>query len=261
MSDTGLPPSAKATPLLGGQSQSAVVIEGIKGLILRGALAPGERLPIERDLAAEFAVSRGSLREGVRALATMGVLETRQGDGTYVTALDAQLLLGPLGLVVDVQTPANSTHFLAVRRVLESEAVALAATRITDDQLKVAESTLDDIEGLVDKDSAQHYETVMEADIEFHRIIAEAAGNPALQALISALSSRTVRARVWRTMSERGVMRVAQSEHRAILAELAARDGDRARIRMANHLLGVERYVDEHPPDGDGAISAAAPED
>jgi DNA-binding FadR family transcriptional regulator len=233
-----------------------VVIEGIKGMITRGGLIPGARLPIERDLATEFAVSRGSLREGVRALVMMGVLETRQGDGTYVTSLGADLLFAPLELIVDMQTAANSAHIQAVRRVLESEAVTLAATRITEDQLSMARAVLDDIEDLVDDDSTKHHERVMEADIAFHRIIAQATDNPVLEALISALSSRTLRARVWRAMSERGVMRVAQTEHRSILAELEVHDSDRARIRMANHLLGVERFIEDKVGaiDSDGVV-------
>ena len=73
------------------RSQSEVVVDGIKDMITSGVLSAGSRLPVEKDLADELRVSRGSLREGVRALVLMGVLETRQGDGTYVTALDPAL--------------------------------------------------------------------------------------------------------------------------------------------------------------------------
>jgi DNA-binding FadR family transcriptional regulator len=229
-----------------GRSQTDVVIQGIKSMITRGEITSGSRLPVEKELAAVLSVSRGSLREGVRALAMMGVLETRQGDGTYVTSLDANLLLAPMGFMVDLQTPANSAHLQSVRRVLESEAASRAASRITEDELEEARAVLDNIESLVDDDSSVNHEVIMDADIAFHRIIANAAGNPALDALIEALASRTVRARMWRAMSERGILRQAQSEHRSILAELVARDGDRARIRMSNHLLGVEEFIDSH---------------
>ena len=92
-------------------------------MLTRGELHPGSRLPVEKDLAAQLGVSRGSLREGVRALATLGVLETRQGDGTYVTALDPRTLLSPLGFLADLQQPAHAADLLAVRRVLETESV------------------------------------------------------------------------------------------------------------------------------------------
>src|SRR5690242_1510335 len=121
---TGAPPS-----------QTDVVINGIKRLVLDGVLGPGGRLPIEKDLAAQLGVSRGSLREGVRALVHLGVLETRQGDGTYVTALDAGRLLSPLGFLAELPTPGNSAQLLSVRRVLEAESAALAALSIGAEEL------------------------------------------------------------------------------------------------------------------------------
>lgn len=239
VTDAALPPS--------GRSQTDVVIDSVKEMITSGVLTPGSRLPVEKDLAAQLAVSRGSLREGVRALAMMGVLETRQGDGTYVTSLDANLLLAPMGFMVDLQTPANSAHLQSVRRVLESEAASRAATRITDEQLATAAAILDDVEPLLSEDDIDH-DRIMDADIAFHRIIASAAGNPALDALIEALASRTIRARMWRAISNRGAIAETQAEHRSILAELVAHDSDRARIRMSNHLLGVEEFIDTHAP-------------
>ncbi|MET4783243.1 FadR/GntR family transcriptional regulator [Glaciihabitans sp. UYNi722] len=239
-----LPPARR--PDGSSPSQTDVVIERIKAMITDGRLGAGSRLPIEKDLAAELAVSRGSLREGVRALAIMGVLETRQGDGTYVTSLDPELLLAPMGFMVDLQTPANAAHLQAVRRVLETEAAGRAALRMSEADLAEAAAVLDSVEPLIDGDVSDH-EAVMNADIEFHRIISRASANPALDALIEALASRTIRARLWRAISDRGAVQETQLEHRAILTELVGRDPDRARIRMANHLLGVEEFMDSHP--------------
>lgn len=233
-----------------GGSQTDVVISAVKDMITRGELSAGSRLPIEKDLAARLAVSRGSLREGVRALAIMGVLETRQGDGTYVTSLDPALLLAPMGFLVDLQTPSSSAHLQSVRRVLESEAAARAATRITADELAAATAVLDAIDPLLQAPTTADHDTIMEADIAFHRIVARASHNPALEALIDALASRTIRARMWRAISDGGAIAATQAEHRAILAELARGDGDGARIRMAGHLLGVEEFLDAHDPAG-----------
>lgn len=240
-------------------SQTDVVIQGVKRMITSGELAPGSRLPIEKDLAVELSVSRGSLREGVRALAMMGVLETRQGAGTYVTSLDPNLLLAPMGFMVDLQSPTNSAHLQSVRRVLETEAVSRAASRISDDDLAEAGRILDAIEPEVFADGGIDHDAVMDADIAFHRIIARASENPALEALIEALASRTVRARLWRAISDGGAVRETQREHRAILAELAAHEPERARIRMANHLLGVEEFMDTHPTADTGSAAAATP--
>ena len=145
-------PTDEPTTDTSGRSQTDVVIQGIKDMITGGELVAGSRLPIEKDLSARFSVSRGSLREGVRALATLGVLETRQGDGTYVTSLDPGLLLSPLGFLADLQTPAGSAHLLAVRRILEAESAAQAARRLTPEQLLELEAILDRLDEIVARD-------------------------------------------------------------------------------------------------------------
>jgi GntR family transcriptional regulator, transcriptional repressor for pyruvate dehydrogenase complex len=230
----------------GTRSQTDVVIEGIKDMLTRGELHPGSRLPVEKDLAAQFGVSRGSLREGVRALATLGVLETRQGDGTYVTALDPRTLLVPLGFLADLQQPAHAADLLAVRRVLETESVSLAATRLTDEELGELDRVLQGVDGILEHDPDMDLEAFIEADAEFHRIIGRASGNPPRAAIIDTLVGRTFRARLWRAISHRGSVRETQAEHRAILDELVRRDPERARIRMSVHLLGVEEFSAAH---------------
>ncbi|MGN8552951.1 UNVERIFIED_CONTAM: FCD domain-containing protein [Microbacterium sp. SLM126] len=235
------------------RSQTDVVIQGIKEMLTRGELGPGSRLPVEKDLAARLGVSRGSLREGVRALATLGVLETRQGDGTYVTSLDPTKLLSPLGFLADLQQPAHAADLLAVRRVLEAESAALAATRLSETELGDLHGVLAVVDGILESDPDMDLEAFIDADTEFHRIIARASGNPPLAAIIDTLVGRTFRARLWRAISQRGSVRMAQAEHRAILDELVRRDPERARIRMEVHLLGVEEFsaahADEIPED------------
>lgn len=228
------------------RSQTDVVIDGIKGMLTRGELQPGSRLPIERDLAALLGVSRGSLREGVRALATLGVLETRQGDGTYVTALDPAALLSPLSFLADLQQPAHAADLLAVRRVLEAESVTLAATRLSDEALANLDAILGRVDKALENEAEMDLEEFIQADSDFHHAIAVASGNPPLAALIDALVGRTFRARLWRAISHRGSVRETQGEHRAILDELVRRDPGRARIRMSTHLLGVEQFSAAH---------------
>src|SRR6478735_1413125 len=252
--------TAEATPDTSARSQTDVVIQGIKDMITDGELVAGSRLPIEKDLSARFAVSRGSLREGVRALATLGVLETRQGDGTYVTSLDPALLLSPLGFLADLQTSAGSAHLLAVRRILEAESAARAALLLTDGQLGELSATLDRIDDILQsEDSELDLEGYIDADTEFHRIIARASGNPALAGLIESLVGRTFRARLWRAITERRAVRDTQAEHRAILSELVRRDPDRARIRMSVHVLGVEEFASDHQAEVDPSGASGPP--
>jgi GntR family transcriptional repressor for pyruvate dehydrogenase complex len=226
-------------------SQTDVVVYRIKKMILEGELSPGDKLPIEKDLAPRLGVSRGSLREGVRALSIMGVLETRQGAGMFVTTLDASLLLAPMGFVVDLQQPSGVLHVHSVRRVLETEAAGRAALRISDDDIADASRILDEAEqGIADVD----HEAVLEADMAFHRLIARASGNPVLTALIEALSSRTVRGRMWRAISDDNASGATALEHRAILRALADHDPSAAQVRMSNHLLEVENFLHDRPP-------------
>lgn len=227
-------------------SQTDVVVQGIKGMIISGELSPGAQLPVEKDLAARLGVSRGSLREGVRALCIMGVLDVRQGAGTYVTSLDPSLLLAPMSFLVDMQGPAGAAQLQSVRRVLESEAAALAALAISDQELAAAEALLAEVEPILSTTEPVDHEAVMEIDIAFHRMIAKAAGNPALEALIEALANRTVRGRLWRALSEEGAETRTHDEHVAIVAALRTRNPDIARLRMANHLYGVEEFLDRH---------------
>ncbi len=107
-------------------------IEKIKGMIVSGALRPGDRLPKESELAAGLGLSRNSPREAVRALFLIRALDVRPGDGTYVTSPDPQLLLTAPSFVVDFHRDDTVLEFLAVRRILEPAATAMACAHITD---------------------------------------------------------------------------------------------------------------------------------
>ncbi|MCL3859491.1 FadR/GntR family transcriptional regulator [Actinotalea sp. K2] len=233
-------------------SRTDHVVDGITRMILDGELSPGDRLPVEKDLATRLEVSRGSLREGVRALSVLGVVESRQGDGTYVTSLDPSLLAGPLGLVVELQGAGHALHVHAVRRMLETEAAGLAASRTqaAGPSLVRARAALDDAARVLaeapgpDADAGvDHHERLLDADVAFHRAVADAAGNPVLAALIEALAGRTARHRLWRGITQAGADERTQGEHEAILAAVTDGDTGRARVRMAAHLLEVEDFL------------------
>jgi GntR family transcriptional repressor for pyruvate dehydrogenase complex len=239
------------------RSQTDVVVDGIKRMITNGKLGAGSRVPIEKDLAGELGVSRGSLREGVRALCIMGVLETRQGDGTYVTSLEPSLLLAPVSFMVDLRAASDSYQLQSVRRILETEAAGRAALTMDKDALAEADAILTSVEPLVYSSAEIDYEAIMKADIAFHRVIARASGNPALEALIEALAPRTVQGRMWRAMNEEGAVPAAYVEHRAILRALDIHDPDRARLRMGTHLLAAEDFMRDHPAATKGTRDAA----
>ncbi|MEU9355674.1 FadR/GntR family transcriptional regulator [Streptomyces griseoloalbus] len=212
-------------------------IEKIKQMIVSGALRPGARLPKESELAAELGLSRNSLREAVRALSLIRILDVRQGDGTYVTSLDPQLLLEAVSFVVDFHRDDTVLEFLAVRRILEPAATALAATRIDEGQLDALAEQLD---ALGEQPSV---EDLVAADLDFHRSIVRSSGNSVLCSLLDGLSGPTTRARIWRGLTQEDAVVRTLREHRAILSALRDRDAEAARSWATVHIASVEQWL------------------
>ena len=212
-------------------------IQKIKELIMSGEFTAGSKLPREQDLAAKLGLSRNSLREAVRALALIGVLDTRVGDGTYVTSLDADLLLTGLGFVGDLLDGSTLLEVHQVRRILEPVATGIAATRLTADDFAALEACLERMDA---EESTQDF---IDADLEFHRIIVAAAGNATLASLIQNLSGGMVRARLWRSITEEGAAEITRQRHKDIYVALRAGDADRATAADLIHLSEVEDWL------------------
>ncbi|MFI1422811.1 FadR/GntR family transcriptional regulator [Streptomyces sp. NPDC020731] len=212
-------------------------IERITAMIREGELEPGERLPTERDLAARLGISRSSMREAIRALTVLGVVEARHGSGIYVTRLEAGDLLETFGVMADLSRGPRLVELLEVRRVLESTAAALAAARITAERLAEVEKHLAAMNATDDP------EEILSHDLAFHREIAAAAGNETMAVLLEGLSSRTFRARVRRGHQEEGAFARTRHEHAAIHRALAARDPEAARAAAAAHVGAVEEWL------------------
>lgn len=218
-------------------------IERIKAMIADGALRPGQRLPTERELSAEMGLSRSSMREAIRALTTLGVLEARHGAGVYVTALRPADLLEAFSVLAEISQGQTLLEVLQVRRILEPAATALAAARATDDQLRGLSKVLDRM-----GHSCSVGETVA-ADLTFHQAIVEMTGNATLAAVNDGLSSRTFHARVWRGHREEGITARLREDHDRIHRALLARDPEAARAAATVHVLEVEEWLRAHLDD------------
>jgi DNA-binding FadR family transcriptional regulator len=214
-------------------------IEKIKGMIVTGALRPGDRLPKEADLASDLGLSRNSLREAVKALSLINILDVRQGDGTYVTSLEPPLLLEALNFIVDFHQDNTVLEFLAVRRILEPAAAAMAASKVSEQEI---ESLRELIDGLGDAPDID-IDKLVANDLEFHRRISAASGNSVLCSLLDTLSAPTARARVWRGLTQEGAAVRTIAEHKAILDALAARDPEAARSWATVHIASVEQWL------------------
>ena len=212
-------------------------IEKIKQMIISGRIRPGEKLPREADLAAELGLSRNSLREAVKALSLINVLDVRQGDGTYATSLQPSLLLEALSFIVDFHRDDTVLEFLGVRRILEPAATAMAALAMRDED----RAKLGDILNATDIHSP--VDDFVAADLEFHRTIAEGSGNSVLASLVDSMSMPTTRARVWRGMTEPHAIEKTMGEHRAIYRAIMSRDPDLARSWATIHISGIESWL------------------
>ncbi|PJJ61404.1 FadR/GntR family transcriptional regulator [Compostimonas suwonensis] len=209
----------------------------IKGMILSGELKPGDRLPPEKELSEYLGLSRSSMREAVKALEVIRVLDVRRGDGTYVTSLEPQLLLEAMSFVVDLHDDDSVLEILAVRRILEPTAVGIAAGRSTPEHIARLR------EMMLTVDESSTVEGLVEHDLEFHRAMVDAAGNSYLTSLIDSLSSHTVRARIWRGLTEENSVARTLSEHHAIVDALERGDATLAEALTTVHISGVEQWL------------------
>jgi GntR family transcriptional repressor for pyruvate dehydrogenase complex len=226
-------------------------IKAIRDLIINGDLPPGSRLPAENDLAAQLGLSRNTLREAVRALVTARVLDVRRGDGTYVTSLEPQLLLEGIGFAVELMQEERALELLEVRRILEPAATALAASRITPEDLAALGACLADMEH-------SHGETRIMQDIDFHARISRASGNQTLATMLNELSGKTVHARIWHGTIDAQADRQAHVEHEAIYAALASADPTLAESAALVHVANIEFWYRQMLTESEHATTPAA---
>lgn len=218
-------------------------IEQIRELVRSGALPPGAKLPPEPDLAAQLGLSRNLAREAVKALAVARVLEVRRGDGTYVTSLQPSLLLEGLGGAVDLlQSDAGALlDLMEVRRLLEPVATALAATRISDEDLAEAKRHLDAM-----REARDDVEQLNAHDAAFHRAVVAATGNESLVTLLEGVSGRTLRARIWRGLVDGQAAGRTLAEHEAIFSALSRRDAALSQAAALLHVSNTEQWLRDH---------------
>ena len=209
----------------------------IKEMILSGEIGPGDRLPPEKELSERLGLSRSSMREAVKALEVIRVLDVRRGDGTYVTSLEPRLLLEAMTFIVDLHDDSSILELFAVRRILEPAAAALATVQMTDAAVAALRAQVN----LVDEST--DVEGLVAHDLEFHGAIAAAAGNSYLAGLIDSLSSHTVRARIWRGLTQEHSVERTLAEHRAIVDALERRDAELAQALTTVHISGIEQWL------------------
>ena len=223
-----------------------VAFEGLRAMISTGRLNAGQRFPIEAQLCTELGVSRSSLREAVRMLAALGVVETRQGSGTYVSRLRAADIVGSLTLTVGLLPLDGLLEIYELRRILEGYAAAQAAARRPDTLVQEMDDLLGRIEATDDPD------LTAELDHRFHSMCADAGGNPTLAALLEVFRSRSRSYHLFTSPSGPKIKRVSDEGHRAIANAVAARDSGAAETAACAHVAETERWLRrlQPPPAG-----------
>lgn len=211
----------------------------IKEMLLSGQLRPGDRLPPEKELSEELGLSRSSLREAVKALELIRVLDVRRGDGTYVTSLEPRLLLEAMSFVVDLHQDASIMDLFEVRRILEPAAAVIAARKADPQDIEKLTMILAE----VDEDTS--IEDLVAHDLKFHGYISDLSGNSYLSSLLESLSSSTLRARIWRGLTEANSIARTLAEHQAIVDAMVAGDPDLVRSCVTVHISGVERWLEQ----------------
>lgn len=216
------------------------VVYKMRTLVLRGTLQPGERLPGERDLARMLSVSRSSLRQALKSLQVMGVLEVQHGSGNYLTSCAKEILEQPAQVLVPLPGLSQAELF-EVRRAMETEAAGTAAGRASEKDL---EKIRTELEGMRRNQDDRH--AYGKHDLAFHHAIAVASGNRYFIWFLD-LANRLLYQALLRRPMRRG-LDLSLKEHEDIYNAIERRDAAAAREEMLSH-ISYQKFYDGTPAD------------
>jgi len=209
------------------------IVQQVEDSIHKGALKAGDQLPPERELAQQFGVSRTAVREAVKALHEKGLVEAYPGRGTFITDGTSYSMRQSLDRMVKVGQAEGSAFLAEVRAILEPEIAALAATRADTEDLSSMREQVAVMDG-----ACKDPEAFIEADLDFHLALAEAAANPIILSLIDSIVGLLREQRMGIFQVEGGPER-GQHHHKKILKAIELRDPTGAREAMKAHLVQV----------------------
>jgi len=207
------------------------IVEQIERHIVAGELKVGDQLPAERELAEQFGVSRTAVREAVKALREKGLVEIQVGRGTFVTNGAAGAVRHSISLLLKAEK--GFAKLAEVREILEPEIAALAATRITEENITVMTDAVETMETALN-----NAEVFVEADLDFHLALAEATQNPLIPALMDSIIE-LLREQRKQTGDVEGGLARGQYHHKRILEAVIQRNPQAARQEMQDHLQQV----------------------
>jgi len=201
------------------------VVAYVKGGIQSGDLKVGDKLPNEADLAAMIGVGRSSLREGMRILNAYGLVDIRQGDGTYIDNKSEERFIE----ILNLQTTGNYQYLMELRRVLETGSIALVSPKITDLQIEELQELVDMLV------PSNDITKVVDADRAFHTKLIEITGNPLIISLNNMIYQNRM-SLLLTILTDRAILNDAKTAHQSILDALRTRDVTKCIEAVTNHL-------------------------
>lgn len=224
------------------------IVQQIEESVLNGTLKPGDQLPAERDLAQRLGVSRTAVREAVKTLREKGLVEAYSGRGTFITNGTSQAARQSFDLMVKVGQHESSPHLVELRLILEPGIAALAAEKAREEDLLNMREAI----AVMDR-SQEDPQAYIEADLDFHLALAEAAANPLILSLIDSIVGLLREQRIKIFNVEGGPQR-GQYHHKRILAAVEQHDPQMASEVMRAHLQQVredsQSTASRKPPAG-----------
>ena len=209
------------------------IVAKIKDMVEKGRFKSGDQLPVERELAEVFRVSRSSVREALRSLESQGFIESRQGDGTYIASQPVESLVRPLASVIFTEKD-DQMELFEMRRMIEPDLAYLAAERATEEEIAMMEKVL-----VLQEEQIERGDFSTDVDRNFHYIMARAAKNKVILRIADNIMDLLAESREQNLQVEgrpqRSILR-----HREVLEAIRARDPERAEKCMLEHLMDIE---------------------
>jgi len=210
-----------------------IIVENLINLIKQRSLQEGDKLPSERQLCEIIGVSRPILREALKALQVMNIIDIRQGAGAYVKSLEPEEVIEHLDIVFHLDSSLYKDLYEA-RRILESSVVRIAASIITDEEIDAIEENIRQAAESIDDPEA-----FFQRDLEMHEMILKASGNRVIPIFMQSVNKLSLLMRE-KTNARPMIRQKTMNDHKLILKALKDRDPDAAAKAMDQHIANVE---------------------
>jgi len=224
-------------PIVPQQKLYKNIVNQIRKMILSGELKKGDQLPSERDMAQQFGVSRTAVREAIKSLSEIGLIDIMVGRGTFVANNTADRIVESVNLLLDVEKVVKEDlHF--ARKVLEAPIAKLAAEKRT-------RKNIDQLQFLIEKmdKSKTHTKKFIEVDMEFHVELAKASGNSAFVVLTQAIM-QILRSDLTFVLNFQDQTETALAHHKEILKNIINQDIEGAELAMQSHMHQVGNVLE-----------------